>query len=152
FYAESGGQVADTGLLTNGDVFIHVKDVQKGADGFIHYTDSLPEDLSGNWNAQIDLERRLEIQKHHSATHLAHAALRNVLGDHVTQKGSLVNEKHLRFDFSHYEAMTREQLDAVEKQVNDKIQENIPLIEERDVPIEEARKKGAMMLFGEKYG
>ena len=152
FYAESGGQVADTGMLTNGDEFINITDVQKGAGGFIHYTDKLPEELEGTWKATIDLNRRLEIQKHHSATHLAHAALRNVLGDHVAQKGSLVNDTHLRFDFSHYEAMTREQLDEVEAQVNEKIQENIPLTEERDVPIEEAKKKGAMMLFGEKYG
>jgi len=152
FYAESGGQVADTGLLTNGKEFIHVVDVQKGSSGNIHYTDHLPNDVSGIWSARIDLNKRLEIQKHHSATHIAHAALRNVLGDHVAQKGSLVNELHLRFDFSHYEAMTSEELDAVEAEVNAKIQENIPLLEERDVPIDEAREKGAMMLFGEKYG
>jgi alanyl-tRNA synthetase len=152
FYAESGGQVADTGLLTNGDEFIHIMDVQKGLGGSIHYTEKLPEDLTGTWKATIDLNRRFEIQKHHSATHLVHAALRDVLGDHVAQKGSLVNEKHLRFDFSHYEAMTPEQLDEVEAQVNEKIQENIPLLEERNVPIEEAKEKGAMMLFGEKYG
>lgn len=152
FYAESGGQVADTGMLSNGEEFIHITDVQKGSVDFSHYTDKLPENLEGIWTATIDVNRRLEIQKHHSATHLAHAALRDVLGDHVAQKGSLVNEHHLRFDFSHYEAMTPEQLDEVEAQVNEKIQENIPLIEERNVPIEEAREKGAMMLFGEKYG
>lgn len=152
FYAESGGQVADTGFLTNGDEFIHIVDVQKNQENFIHYTEKLPENLSGSWTASIDINRRLEIQKHHSATHIAHAALRDVLGDHVAQKGSLVNEYHLRFDFSHYEAMTPEQIDEVEAQVNAKIQENIPLREERNVPIEEARKKGAMMLFGEKYG
>lgn len=152
FYAESGGQVADTGMLSNGEEFIHIVDVQKNQGNFIHYTEKLPENMEGNWTATIDVNRRLEIQKHHSATHLAHAALRDVLGDHVAQKGSLVNEHHLRFDFSHYEAMTQEQLDAVEAQVNEKIQENIPLLEERNVPIEEAREKGAMMLFGEKYG
>ncbi|MBO6524765.1 MAG: alanine--tRNA ligase [Balneolaceae bacterium] len=152
FYAESGGQVADTGMLSNGDEFIHIIDVQKAQGNFIHYTEKLPENLEGDWTATIDVHRRFEIQKHHSATHLAHAALRDVLGDHVAQKGSLVNEHHLRFDFSHYEAMTPEQLDEVEAQVNEKIQENIPLIEERNVPIEEAREKGAMMLFGEKYG
>lgn len=152
FYAESGGQVADTGFLTNGDEFIHIVDVQKNQENFIHYTEKLPENLSGSWTASIDINRRLEIQKHHSATHIAHVALRDVLGDHVAQKGSLVNEYHLRFDFSHYEAMTLEQIDEVEAQVNAKIQENIPLREERNVPIEEARKKGAMMLFGEKYG
>ncbi len=152
FYAESGGQVADTGFLTNGDEFIHIIDVQKGNGANIHYTNQLPNDLSGIWSAKIDLTKRLETQKHHSATHLAHAALRNVLGDHVAQKGSLVNNSHLRFDFSHYEAMTKTELDAVEIEVNAKIQENIPLIEEREVPIDEARAKGAMMLFGEKYG
>lgn len=152
FYAESGGQVADTGMLSNGEEFIHIVDVQKNQGNFIHYTEKLPENMEGNWTATIDVNRRLEIQKHHSATHIAHAALRDVLGDHVAQKGSLVNEHHLRFDFSHYEAMTQEQLDTVEAQVNQKIQENIPLLEERNVPIEEAREKGAMMLFGEKYG
>ncbi|MEQ9308769.1 MAG: alanine--tRNA ligase [Balneolaceae bacterium] len=152
FYAESGGQVADTGLLTNGEEFIHILDVKKVQGKFIHYTEKLPENLNGSWTATININRRLEIQKHHSATHIAHTALRDVLGDHVAQKGSLVNEYHLRFDFSHFEAMTSEQLDEVEAQVNDKIQENIPLTEERNVPIEEAREKGAMMLFGEKYG
>lgn len=152
FYAESGGQVADTGFLTNGEEFIHILNVKKTQGNYVHYTEKLPENLEGTWTATIDVNRRLEIQKHHSATHIAHAALRDVLGDHVAQKGSLVNEHHLRFDFSHFEAMTSEQLDEVEAQVNAKIQENIPLTEERNVPIEEARKKGAMMLFGEKYG
>jgi alanyl-tRNA synthetase len=152
FYAESGGQVADTGLITNGDVYLRVLDVQKSNGQFIHYVDKLPEDLSGSWKASIDLDRRIEIQKHHSATHLVHAALRGILGVHVAQKGSLVDENHLRFDFSHFEAMTDEQLDEVEQLVNEKIQENIPLQEERNVPIEEAKDRGAMMLFGEKYG
>ena len=152
FYAESGGQVADTGLITNGEEYIKVVDVQKSNGQFIHYVDKLPEDLSGAWTASIDLNRRIEIQKHHSATHLVHAALRGILGDHVAQKGSLVDEHHLRFDFSHFEAMTDEQLDEVEQLVNEKIQENIPLQEERNVPIDEAKERGAMMLFGEKYG
>ncbi len=152
FYAESGGQVADTGTLANDDVIIRINDVQKINGEFIHYADSVPDDLTGVWTASIDLERRLEIQKHHSATHLAHAVLRDVLGEHVAQKGSLVDEHHLRFDFSHFEAVTRDQLEEIEKKVNQKIQENIPLFEERNVPIEEARQKGAMMLFGEKYG
>jgi alanyl-tRNA synthetase len=153
FYAESGGQVADTGLLTNGEEYLKILDVQKGTDGRnIHYVDKLPDNLSGTWTASIDLDRRIEIQKHHSATHLAHAALRGILGDHVAQKGSLVDEYHLRFDFSHFEAMTDEQLDEVEQLVNEKIQENIPLQEERNVPIDEAKERGAMMLFGEKYG
>ncbi len=152
FYAESGGQVADTGMLTNGADYIHVTDVQKANGNYIHYTEELPGNLAGSWTASIDLKKRFEIQKHHSATHLVHAALRNVLGEHVAQKGSLVNDYHLRFDFSHFEAMTREELDKVEAEVNAKIQENIPLVEERNVPIEEAKEKGAIMLFGEKYG
>jgi alanyl-tRNA synthetase len=152
FYAESGGQVADTGRITNGNEYIKVVDVQKSNGQFIHYVDKLPEDLSGTWTASIDFDRRVEIQKHHSATHLVHAALRGILGDHVAQKGSLVDEQHLRFDFSHFEAMTDEQLDEVEQLVNEKIQENIPLLEERNVPIDEAKDRGAMMLFGEKYG
>ncbi|WP_421774211.1 alanine--tRNA ligase [Gracilimonas sp.] len=153
FYAESGGQVSDKGILRKGDECLKVLDVQKGSDGFnVHYVDKLSEDMSGTWTASIDLDRRIEIQKHHSATHLVHAALRGILGDHVAQKGSLVDENHLRFDFSHFEAMTDEQLDEVEQLVNEKIQENIPLQEERNVPIDEAKERGAMMLFGEKYG
>jgi len=152
FYAEGGGQVADTGIITNGSEHIRVVDVQKSPKGFIHYVDRLPENPDGNWTAMIDTERRNEIRKHHTATHLMHAALRQILGDHVAQKGSFLNEKNLRFDFSHFDAMSPEELDSVEKIVNEKIQENIPLIEERNVPIEQAKERGAMMLFGEKYG
>jgi alanyl-tRNA synthetase len=151
FYAESGGQVADTGTLTRDGDVIKVKDVQKTSRGFEHFVDKLPEDPSGTWTAKIDTEKRLEIQKHHTVTHLMHAALRETLGDHVGQKGSLVEADRLRFDFSHYEAVSTDQLDNIEKRVNEKIQENIPaLIEE--MPIEQAREQGAMMLFGEKYG
>jgi alanyl-tRNA synthetase len=151
FYAESGGQVADTGTLTRDGDVIKVKDVQKTSRGFEHFVDKLPDDTSGTWMAKIDTEKRLEIQKHHTVTHLMHAALRETLGDHVGQKGSLVEPDRLRFDFSHYEAVSTDQLDNIEKRVNEKIQENIPaLIEE--MPIEQAREQGAMMLFGEKYG
>ncbi len=152
FYAESGGQVADTGLVTNGNEYIHVTDVQKVNGEFVHYTENLPDDLSGDWIAQVDTSRRKEIQKHHSATHLVHAVLREELGDHVAQKGSLVDDYHLRFDFSHFEAVTDEELKVIEQRVNEKIQENIPLDEQRNIPIEEAKEMGAMMLFGEKYG
>lgn len=152
FYAESGGQVADTGLITNGEEYIHVIDVQKVNGEFVHYSESLPEDLTGNWKAQIDISRRKEIQKHHSATHLLHEILRQELGDHVAQKGSLVDDHHLRFDFSHFEAVTDDELKIIERRVNEKIQENISLDEKRNVPIEEAKEMGAMMLFGEKYG
>lgn len=152
FYADSGGQVADTGILTNGEEHLRVLNVQKGSDGFIHYVDKLPENPEGEWEALVDRERRKEIKKHHTATHLVHAALRHVLGAHVAQKGSLVDDHHLRFDFSHYEGVTKKQLDDIERMVNEKIQENIPKKEERNVPIEEAKERGAMMLFGEKYG
>jgi alanyl-tRNA synthetase len=152
FYAESGGQIADTGILKQGENIIRVTDVQKVNGQFIHYVDKLPEDLTGTWIAKIDLDRRREIEKHHSVTHLMHAALREELGDHVAQKGSLVAPDKLRFDFSHFDAVTPEQLDVVEKRVNEKIQENIALQEDRDVPIDDARERGAMMLFGEKYG
>lgn len=153
FYAESGGQVADQGVLENGKNSIQIFDVQKISDGFFaHYTREIPEELSGTWNAKIDVKRRNEIQKHHSATHLVHAILREELGDHVAQKGSLVDDHHLRFDFSHFEAVTEEELRIIEERVNDKIQENISLDEKRDIPIDEAKDMGAMMLFGEKYG
>ena len=151
FYAESGGQVADTGTLTRDGDVIRVTDVQKTGRGFEHFVDQLPDDLSGTWIAEIDREKRTEIQKHHTVTHLMHAALRETLGDHVGQKGSLVEADRLRFDFSHYEAVSTEQLNQVEQRVNEKIQENISSqIEE--MGIDEAREKGAMMLFGEKYG
>lgn len=152
FYAESGGQTADTGTLRKGNVELRVLDVQKGADGFIHTVDQLPEDPSGVWTAQVDLDRRMETRRHHTAAHLLHAALREVLGTHVVQKGSLVTLDKVRFDFAHHQAMTSDELAEVERIVNERIRQNIPLLEERDVPIEEARNRGAMMLFGEKYG
>jgi len=152
FYAESGGQVADTGMISNGEEHLRVLDVQKSPDGYVHSVDKLPEDPGGDWQALVDWERRREIRKHHSATHLMHAALKQVLGDHIGQKGSLVDEQHLRFDFSHFEQVTPEELEQVEEMVNDKIQQNIPKQEERGVPIESARERGATMLFGEKYG
>lgn len=152
FYAESGGQVGDTGILTNGKEVIRVTDVKKSQGKFYHVTDNLPEDLSGEWDAVVDKERRGEIQKHHSATHLMHAALRKHLGEHVVQKGSLVEADRLRFDFSHYEGVDPDVLDAIEAEINAKIQENIRLESLHNVPIDEAREMGAMMLFGEKYG
>ncbi len=152
FYAESGGQVADVGFLEKGEEIIRVLDVQKAGDGYVHRVDRLPENPEGEWLAVIDSSRRIEIEKHHSATHLMHAALRQVLGDHVVQKGSLVEPDRLRFDFSHFSAVTPEELDEIATIVNERIQENIPLLEQRDVPLAVARESGAMMLFGEKYG
>jgi alanyl-tRNA synthetase len=152
FYAESGGQVADTGIISNGDEHLRVLDVQQSPDGYIHVVDKLPEDPEGEWEAMVNGDRRKEIRKHHSATHLVHAALKQVLGDHIAQKGSLVDEQHLRFDFSHYDQITNNELNQIEGIVNDRIQQNIPKQEERDIPIEEAKERGATMLFGEKYG
>lgn len=152
FYAESGGQVGDTGLLSSSEEHIRVLDTQKADGVWMHFVDKLPENPSLLFTAQVDENKRREIEKHHSATHLVHAALRKVLGNHVAQKGSLVTTDKLRFDFSHFEAVTSEQLTEIETIVNDKIQENIALKEERNIPIEVAKQSGAMMLFGEKYG
>ncbi len=153
FYAESGGQVADVGSISQGDESMEVLDVQKSDRGFIHRVDHLPDSsLEGEWHAEVNRERRLQTRKHHSATHLLHAALRKVLGDHVAQKGSLVDDHHLRFDFSHYEPVKQDQLNEIEEIVNRQIQRNIPKGEERHVPIQKAKEKGATMLFGEKYG
>lgn len=151
FYAESGGQIADTGTLSQNGEILKVLDVQKEQGRHVHYVDRLPGTFEGNWKAIIESGKRNEIRKHHSATHLLHAALRKILGEHVQQKGSLVTQSHLRFDFSHFEGMTASQLGEVEQLVNEKIQENISVVTEI-MPIAEARNKGAMMLFGEKYG
>lgn len=153
FYAESGGQVGDTGTLTSdaGEV-IQILDCQKENRLHIHIADKLPSNPEGNFNASVNLEIRRRTEANHSATHLLHAALRKVLGNHVAQKGSLVNSEYLRFDFSHFSKLTQEELKEVEAIVNHKILEAIPLEEHRDVPFDEAVKSGAMALFGEKYG
>ena len=152
FYPEGGGQVGDTGyLMIQGDI-IRVTDTKKENDLIIHFVDALPEKLHGAVKAWIDGEKRYETQANHTATHLLHAALRRVLGTHVQQKGSLVKDESLRFDFSHIAKMTDQEIKTVEKIVNEKIRQNISLIEDRQIPIDEAREKGAMMLFGEKYG
>ena len=152
FYAESGGQVGDTGLLNAGGEEIRVLDTQKQAGRIIHLVDRLPEDASSVVSALVDAARRERIVKHHSVTHLMHAALRERLGDHVAQKGSLVAPNHLRFDFSHFEKVGPEDLKAIEDRVNAVIQRNIAKQEDRDVPIKEALSRGATALFGEKYG
>lgn len=152
FYAESGGQVGDTGVLSSSSGDIIITDTKKENNLSIHFADSLPSQLSESYIARVDTKRREAISNNHSATHLMHSALRKVLGDHVAQKGSLVNEDQTRFDFSHFSKVTDEQMEEIENIVNEKIRENIRLDERRNVPIEEAKKMGATALFGEKYG
>jgi len=152
FYAESGGQVGDTGHIEAGSDKIFIIDTKKENELIVHFAEKLPSDVSATFKAAVNKHKRDLSMDNHSATHLLHAALRQVLGKHVEQKGSLVNDKVLRFDFSHFAAMTPEELLKVEDIVNQKIRENISLDERRNVPIEQAKKLGAMALFGEKYG
>ncbi len=152
FYAESGGQVGDTGTLEIELEKITVVDTKKENDLIVHWVERLPANLEGIVQAKVNVHQRRLSMANHSATHLLHAALREVVGKHVEQKGSLVNDKILRFDFSHFAAMTSEEVSRVETIVNEKIRENIQLNEQRNVPIEKAKSLGAMALFGEKYG
>lgn len=152
FYAESGGQVGDRGWLEIGGEKIEVTDTYKEHELIIHRVSRMPEQVNGVVYATVDQVRRRATENNHSATHLMHAALRKVLGTHVEQRGSLVDDKHLRFDFSHFAKMTSEEIRRVEELVNEKIRENIVLDERRHVPIGEAKSMGAMALFGEKYG
>lgn len=152
FYAESGGQVGDTGYLISDSEQIEVLDTKKENDLILHITAKLPQTIDAAFRSEIDFERRNYIRKNHSATHLLHAALRKVLGDHVQQKGSLVNEKVLRFDFSHFAKVEDAQIREIEHIVNERVRQSIPLEEQRNVPIAEAKEMGATALFGEKYG
>ena len=152
FYAEGGGQVGDKGEIIVGDQKIIVYDTKKENDLIIHFVNELPSDASTLVDAKINATRRALTENNHSATHLLHAALRQVLGTHVQQKGSLVKDEYLRFDFSHFEKVSTEQLKEVEQLVNAKIRENISLIENRNISVQDAKEAGAMMLFGEKYG
>ncbi len=151
FYAESGGQVGDTGTLFFEGEEVAVVDTKKENDLIIHFVEKLPINITGIVDARIDAGRRARTAVHHSATHLLHAALRKVLGTHVAQKGSLVNDEYLRFDFSHFAKMTADEIAKVEAIVNEKIRANIPVVI-KEMPKEEALKLGAMALFGEKYG
>jgi len=151
FYAESGGQVGDRGVLTIDHSPFTIVDTKKDNDLIIHFAESIPEDLSGEVMAKVDASKRKNTELHHSATHLLHAALRKVLGNHVAQKGSMVSEENLRFDFSHFSKVTDEEIAKVEAIVNEKIRENIPVVI-KQLPKDEAMKLGAMALFGEKYG
>ncbi len=154
FYAEGGGQVGDSGELVSEETGekIYITDTKKENGLFVHFANKLPLELKGTFVAQVDKNKRLDTENNHSATHLLHAALKQVLGSHVNQKGSLVNADILRFDISHFAKMTDEEIKQVEDIVNAKIRENIPLKEERNVPYQQALDSGVTALFGEKYG
>ncbi|MCR5435374.1 MAG: alanine--tRNA ligase [Bacteroidaceae bacterium] len=152
FYGEMGGEVGDQGDLVNEAETIHVIDTKKENGVAVHITDRLPQQPEAEFMACVDVEKRRDTEANHTCTHLLDEALREVLGSHVEQKGSLVGPDGLRFDFSHFEKVTPEQLRQVEHIVNERIRQDIPLQEYRDIPIDEARKLGAIALFGEKYG
>ena len=152
FYAEMGGQVGDTGVLISGDEKIEVFDTKRENNLPIHLTKKLPTNPEAPVVAQINKANRMATSCNHTATHLLHEALREVLGSHVEQKGSYVSPTELRFDFSHFQKMTEEEIEAVERLANRKVREAIQLDEHRNVPIAEAKAMGAMALFGEKYG
>jgi len=152
FYAEMGGQVGDSGTLTSEKGSIEITDTKKENNLAVHICNQLPEDVTEKFTATINTENRQATSCNHSATHLLHEALREVLGIHVEQKGSFVSPDSLRFDFSHYQKLTKEEIRAIEQLANRKIRENYPLNEMRDTPIAQAQALGAMALFGEKYG
>jgi alanyl-tRNA synthetase len=152
FYPEGGGQVGDKGTLVGQHATLAIFDTKKENNLIIHLTDRIPDQFEEHYTAQINTEERNASAGNHSATHLLHHALRTVLGEHVEQKGSLVNPNYLRFDFSHFSKVTDEELARIEQHVNDAIKANIHLNELRNAPMEQAKSMGAMALFGEKYG
>ena len=152
FYPEGGGQVGDSGWIQSGENKTSIFDTKKENNLIVHFVSELPQTLDAQFNASINIEKRLNTARNHSATHLLHYALRSVLGTHVEQKGSLVNSKQLRFDFSHFSKVTDDQLNEIESIVISTIEKNIELNEKRNIPIAEAKTMGAMAIFGEKYG
>ena len=152
FYAEMGGQVGDTGTLSNANETIEIQDTKRENNLPIHILDQLPKTITATFTATVNAKRRTAIEANHSATHLLHEALRELLGTHVEQKGSYVSAESLRFDFSHFQKVTPEELRTLEHMVNKRIRENVLLDEHRNVPIAEAKNMGAMALFGEQYG
>ena len=152
FYPEGGGQVGDKGTLVSANETIDIIDTKKENNLILHFAKQLPENLEAGFVAKVNTDLRTSTSKNHSATHLMHLALRNILGTHVEQKGSLVNPNYLRFDFSHFSKVSDEELRQVEASVNEQIEAQLQLQEYRNIPIQEALDKGAMALFGEKYG
>ena len=152
FYPEGGGQVGDTGMIRSGEEVIEVLDTRRENELLVHFTKKLPSVLTESFELIVDSNRRRLVLANHSATHLLHAALRKVLGDHVEQRGSLVSDQGLRFDFSHFARMTGEEIHEVEALVNEQIRNGVEMEEHRGVSMEAAREMGAMALFGEKYG
>lgn len=152
FYPEGGGQVGDKGTLVSANETIEIIDTKKENNLILHFAKKLPENVNAGFVAKVNQDLRSLSSRNHSATHLMHQALRSILGTHVEQKGSLVNPNYLRFDFSHFAKMTEAELQQVEDFVNARIQEQLPLIERRNIPIQQALEEGAMALFGEKYG
>lgn len=152
FYGEMGGQVGDTGVLVNENETVEIVDTKRENNLSIHIVKELPKDINAQFMACVDTDKRAACAANHTATHLLDYALKQVLGDHVEQKGSYVSADTLRFDFSHFQKVTDEQLRQVERMVNSMIRQDLPLDEHRDTPLEEAKKLGAIALFGEKYG
>jgi alanyl-tRNA synthetase len=152
FYPEGGGQVGDKGKLVSPNETIEIIDTKKENNLILHFTKKLPDNVKSGFIAKVDQDLRDSSSRNHSATHLMHLALRKILGTHVEQKGSLVNPNYLRFDFSHFSKVTDAELQEVENFVNARIHEQLPLIERRSIPIQQALDEGAMALFGEKYG
>ncbi|MFV8268375.1 alanine--tRNA ligase [Flavobacterium sp. GT2N3] len=152
FYPEGGGQVGDKGILVSANEIIEIIDTKKENNLILHFAKKIPENINASFTAKVNQDLRGLSSRNHSATHLMHQGLRSILGTHVEQKGSLVNPNYLRFDFSHFAKMTEAELQQVEDFVNERIQEQLPLIERRNIPFAQAVSEGAMALFGEKYG